>query len=204
MLYHCEKLSAFVYGVDYSDEAISIAKNVLKNSPNARIIKADCINLPFKDGFFDRVFIGDLIEHLSFKKGVRLLKETNRVLMPEGMLLLHTSPNLLFMNILYPFIINLVNSEKKDKIIQHVNIQKKVHIHEYHYFSLKKLAKISGIQANVWIDSDFLRGGTFRYLKGISRPQIIIIRLVGLLERYCGFPIKLLLCNDLWLKYEKK
>ena len=204
MLYHCEKLGAFVHGIDYSDEAISVAKSVLKDSSNAKIIKADCTNIPFKDGFFDRILIGDLIEHLSFEKGVRLLKEANRVLMPGGIFLLHTSPNRLFMKILYPFIINMLKREKKDKIIQHINMQKKVHIHEYHYFSLKKVAKMSGIKARVWIDNDFLRGGTFRHLKGLNTSQIIIIKLAGLLGKYCGFPIKLFLGNDLWMKYVKE
>lgn len=125
MLYHCERLGAFVYGIDYSNEAVLIAKSVLKDSSNAKIIKADCTNIPFKDGFFDRILIGDLVEHLSSEKGARLLKEANRVLMPGGIFLLHTSPNLLFMKILYPFIINMVKGEKKDKIIQHVNMQKK-------------------------------------------------------------------------------
>lgn len=203
ILYHCERLGAFVCGIDYSSEAVLIAKSVLKDSSNAKIIKADCVNIPFKDGFFDRILIGDLVEHLSPEKGARLLKEANRVLKPGGILLLHTSPNLLFMKVLYPLIINKVKGEKKEKIIQHVNMQKKVHIHEYHYFSLKRLAKVSGFKAQIWIDSDFLRGGTFRHLRDLSKSQAIIIKLVVLLEKYCGFPIRLFLGNELWMKYVK-
>lgn len=204
ILYHSEKLGVFAYGIDYSNEAVLISKSVLKDCSNAKIIKADCSDIPFKDGFFDRILIGDLIEHLSHEKGARLLKEANRVLKPGGILLLHTSPNLLFMKILYPFIINMLKGEKKKKIIQHVNLQNKVHIHEYHYFSLKRLAKISGFKAKVWIDSDFLRGGTFRHLKGLSTSQIIIIKLAGLSEKFGGFFSKLFLGNDLWMKYIKE
>lgn len=69
MLYYCEKQRIFAYGIDYSDVANSIAKDVLRCPPNAKIMKADCGVLPFKDGFFDRVLIGDLIEHLSFERG---------------------------------------------------------------------------------------------------------------------------------------
>jgi ubiquinone/menaquinone biosynthesis C-methylase UbiE len=204
MLYHGERLGAFVYGIDYSDEAISIARSALKDSFNAKIVKADCVNIPFKDGFFDRILISDLIEHLSFGKGICLLKEANRLLKPGGLLLLHTSPNLLFMKILYPFIMRIVRGEKKGKIIQHVNMQKKVHIYEYHYFSLKRLAKVSGIKARVWIDSDFLRGGSFRHLGGLSPLQIMLIQLACLLGKCCGFPIRLFFGNDLWMQYVKE
>ena len=204
ILYHCEKLGVFAYGIDYSSEAISIAKNVLKHSSNARIIKSDCTSIPFKDGFFDRILIGDLIEHLSSGKGVRLLKEADRVLKPGGKLLIHTSPNLLFMKILYPFIMKIVKGKKKEKITQHVEMQKKVHIHEYHYFSLKRLARTVGLKAQIWVDNDFLRGGTFRHLQELTKGQMIIIKLAGLLEKYGGFPVRLVLGNELWMKYMKE
>lgn len=204
ILYHCEKIGLFACGVDYADNAINIAQNVLKNSPNAKIIKADCTAIPFDNETFDRILMGDVIEHLSPEKGLRLMKEADRLLKPGGMFLLHTSPNLLFMKAIYPFIIRMAKGEKRDKIIQHVNMQRKVHINEYHYFSLKRLAKMSGLKTRIWIDSDFLRGGNFRHLHGLSKFQRTMIKLVKFLEKYGGFPIRLFLGNDLWMKYIKK
>lgn len=204
ILKHSEKLGVFVYGIDYSGEAIAIANDILKNSSRAKLIKADCTRIPFKDNFFDRVLIGDLLEHLSYKKGIRLLEEANRVLKPGGTLLLHTSPNLLFMKFLYPLVIKMIKGEKKDMVIKHVNMQKKVHIHEYHYFSLKKIVKALGFNAKVWIDNDFLRGGTFRHIKELNKMQGTIIKCVDLLAKYGGFPVRLFLGNDIWMKYIKK
>jgi len=204
MLYHCEKLGAFVYGIDYSDTANSIAKGVLEHSLNAQIIKADCEHLPFKDGFFDRIFVGDLIEHLSFEKGVQLMKETNRVLAPGGIFLLHTSPNLLFMQIIYPILIAIVGKKKRKEIKQHVSMQQKVHICEYQYFSLKRLIRESNIKARIWIDNDFTRGGSFRHLRNLTPSQAMFIKLVKFLEKHYIFSIKLLFGNDFWIKYAKE
>ena len=200
ILYHLEKLGAFVYGVDYSDEANSIAKEVLRQSPNAKILKADCENLPFKNNFFDRILISDLIEHLSFEKGIRLIKETYRILASGGMFLLHTSPNAWFMKIIYPLLINMVNKKKGNGIRQHVNIQNKVHVHEYSYFLLKKLARAAGIKAKIWVDNDLIRGGTFRHIKYPSRT----VEAVKFFEKFCVFPIRIFLGNDLWMRFIKK
>jgi len=203
ILYHCEKLGAFAYGVDYSDAANSIAKNTLKQSPNAWIIKSNCEPLPFKDGTFDRILVGDLIEHLSFEKGVRLLKEISRVLAPGGYFLLHTSPNSLFMKFIYPILILFMDKKRRKGVIQHVNIQNKVHIHEYNYFNLKRLAKTANFKAHIWIDADITRKGTFRHINNLTEAEKIIIRLVTSVTKYRFMPILIFLGNDLWMKSQK-
>lgn len=76
-----------VYGIDISRRAIKTAKN-----RGIIAIVGDITNIfPFKDGFFDYVFAGEVIEHLFDVR--HFLLETNRVLKPDGKLLL-TTPNL--------------------------------------------------------------------------------------------------------------
>lgn len=203
MLYHCEKLGASVYGIDFSDEARLIAKEVVTHSPQASIVQADCAGLPFKDGFFNRVLVSDLIEHVSFEKGIKVMQEAYRVLAPGGFFLLHTSPNILFMKCVYPLVMFLVDKEKRKQILKHVEMQSKVHINEYHYFSLRKLAQHSGIKARVWIDRDFTRGGTFRHVRRLNRTQSLIIGLITLLEKGIFWPVRLFLGNDIWMSFVK-
>jgi hypothetical protein len=83
-------------------------------------------------------------------------------------------------------------------------MQKKVHVYEYHYFSLKKFASAAGIKANVWIDSALTKRGTFRHFKSLDKWQIRILKIIKLLERRVFFPIILFLGNDLWLKSVKE
>ncbi|MBI3602456.1 MAG: class I SAM-dependent methyltransferase [Candidatus Omnitrophica bacterium] len=200
ILFHCAKLGAMCYGLDYSNDALSIAQELLMGC-HVTLIQSDCSPLPFKDNTFDRILLGDVIEHLSFDKGVQLMKEIRRVLAPQGIFILHTTPNALFMKLVYPVLIHCLHNNIKREIINHVTIQNKVHLYEYHFFSLKRLAKISGMNAKVWIDDDITRAGTFRHLKKLNKKQKVLIFIVNVLKKLS--PIKLLLGNDIWLKYVK-
>ncbi len=82
-----KKLRITVYGID-------AAKPSLKEASKRGIITkyADVAkHLPFKDSYFDFVFAGEIIEHLLDTRF--FLSEINRVLKPEGYLIL-TTPNL--------------------------------------------------------------------------------------------------------------
>lgn len=81
------RLGIIVFGID-------AAKNSLKKASKRGIItKYTDISktLPFKDGYFDFVFAGEIIEHIFDTKS--LLIEIYRVLKPKGYLIL-TTPNL--------------------------------------------------------------------------------------------------------------
>ena len=139
MLYHCGKQGAVCYGIDYSADAMVISKDIFKDVDQVRLLNAACARLPFKEGSFDRIPLGDVIEHVTFDKGVHLMREIDRVLAPGGYLILHTSPNAFFMKWIYPVFIRFLNAKKRQEVTDHVRQQNQVHIHEYHYASLKKL-----------------------------------------------------------------
>lgn len=72
-----------VQGIDYSSEAISLAKK-----RNLKIKKASIENIPFKDSSFDLVTCFDVLYHKGVKNDVKALKELNRVLAENGLLLI--------------------------------------------------------------------------------------------------------------------
>jgi 2-polyprenyl-3-methyl-5-hydroxy-6-metoxy-1,4-benzoquinol methylase len=75
------------YGIDYIDKAIRESR-----SKGVKVLKSSFLErLPFRSGFFDIVFAGEVIEHTIDDES--FLKEINRVLKPGGLLIL-TTPNL--------------------------------------------------------------------------------------------------------------
>jgi SAM-dependent methyltransferase len=75
-----------VYGIDISEDAITIARDRTKAS--LRI--ADAQDLPFKDVAFNGIIAFDIIEHLENPE--KFFREAYRVLLTDGLLILST-PN---------------------------------------------------------------------------------------------------------------
>lgn len=89
-----------VFGLDYSSHALQIAKESFPQMPTTR---ADAGSLPFKEKFFDRVVVSDVIEHLYPPHAIKMLREISRVLKKDGLFCLHTFPNKLFYDLFYPW-----------------------------------------------------------------------------------------------------
>ena len=75
-----------VVGIDIAKKAIEVAQNyaVRKKIKNCRFYHADIRAIPFKDGYFDRIFSFGVIEH--YKDPSDLLSEFYRVLETKGRL----------------------------------------------------------------------------------------------------------------------
>ena len=203
LLMHCARECNFAEGIDYSESAYEIGKEYLKNQKNARVQIADCRELPFDDSSFDRVFSGDVIEHVDYEDGIRMLKEAYRVLRPGGFLLVHTTPNTIFTKITYPIgknLLRFINSEAVDAIDDHLGIMGKLHVNEYNLISLNKVAKDAGLgKFDVWLDDDILRSSTHRHTKVFSNnPLVNLLASLG-----STLPVKFFFGNDLYLKAYK-
>jgi len=75
------------YGVDTSNLAVDQARERLKpRIPNAeeRVIRADCMSLPFEDDFFALVTCFDVLEHLDEADIFKSLTEISRVVRTGG------------------------------------------------------------------------------------------------------------------------
>lgn len=74
-----------IYGIDASDQSVILCKK-----KGYRLVKlADATDLPFPDGYFDFVFTSEVLEHVEHY--LIMLKEINRILKPNGILLLTTT-----------------------------------------------------------------------------------------------------------------
>jgi ubiquinone/menaquinone biosynthesis C-methylase UbiE len=207
LLYHCAKeKGAVVAGIDYSEAAYEIAKKTLADVPGADVRRADCRELPFEDESFDRVVSGDVIEHLCFEDGVRMLKEIRRVLKPGGLMIIHTTPNTLFKKIAYPAvrpILKVLNAKAVEHMQTHLYGTGEVflHLHEFNLFTLRKIARVAGLDgAKAWIDPDVLRSGKHRITREFASNPLVAI------AAWCArfAPVRLVLGNDLYLRYTKK
>jgi len=74
-----------IWAVDYSPRMVVF---LLQRFPCIRYVCANALNLPFRDGYFEYIVAGELLEH--FKEPEKLLKEIFRVMKPKGILALST------------------------------------------------------------------------------------------------------------------
>jgi len=202
-LYNCSKKGAIVTGIDYSKDAIDIARRHFEGI-DADLSVADARSLPFKSNSFDRVFSGDVLEHMTYEDGLLKIKEMHRVLKPGGFMLLHTSPNTVFIRGVYPIVkhlIKLINKPLIENLDYNIKVVcPKVHVDEYNFFSLKKAARKAGFQDyEVWINPDILRSGKHRYTESLTgNPLMKLAAFMGRLSF-----VRFFIGNDLYLKVRK-
>ncbi len=202
-LYHCAKLGAKVSAIDYSPAALEIARQTMAEFPDTDLRTADCRDLPFDSDSFDRIYSGDVLEHVNLNDGITMLREMQRVLRPGGFLFIHTAPNTVFTNWVLPLvkpILRQIDSKAVDTLEEHMKINESVHVHEYNLFSLRKVARMAGLEAaEVWINEDILRSSRHRHTQVISQNPLI--RFVASLGKVGA--VRFFLGNDLYLKYQK-
>ncbi len=200
LLLHCALKGATVAGVDYSPEAYAIALDTLRGFPDADVRLADCRRLPFDASSFDRVFSGDVIEHLCFEDAIEMLKEMYRVTRPGGFMLVHTSPNTVFTKCVYPIakhILRRIDHASVEAIEEQLQVMNRVHIDEYNLITLRRSAAAAGLrQASVWIDKDLMRSGEQRHTRAFAKNRLV--RLANALGKYAA--VRFILGNDLYLK----
>ena len=167
-------------GLDFSPAACQIARSLSAGRVRKPLlIRGDCRYLPFPDRTFDRIFAVDLKEHLDWLGGAYLLREMARVLKPEGMLLVHTTPNLVFHRKLWPGLFRPVLQRMHPATAAGMDAQfavmDRVHIQEYTPALLRRLAREAGLlepRPDIWVDPDLLRGGSHRLTADLARHPI--------------------------------
>lgn len=89
LLLHVRRAGAFGTGVDYSPQALSLARETSK----APVALCDAKALPFKDKTFDRIFLLGIVDHLHDWELEKLFAELGRVLAEGGSVLAQTCTN---------------------------------------------------------------------------------------------------------------
>jgi SAM-dependent methyltransferase len=206
LLRECALAGARCTGLDYSPDACAIARGTLDAAGAAAVlVRGDCRALPFPDASFDRVFAGDVIEHLAWTGGVRLLAEMGRVLRPGGFLLLHTTPNRTFHRRVWPALrplLRLWNPGLVRGMDGQFAVMDRVHLCEHTPAMLRRAARAAGLpprRTRVWTDPDLLRGGEHRLTESLGKsPLFRAAAAVAALP-----PLLPLLGNDLYLRHDK-
>ncbi len=189
VILNCLKKGVKAVGIDFSRDAIKISKSTLAKRSNASLALANAVKLPFKDKSFNKVLMGDIIEHLTEEDAILMLKEASRVLKPGGKVVIHTAPNLYFIKFAYPFIkLALFLIRRKDIINEfnaHRSIGKQVHKNELNPFTFYNLANKSGLKIKLIIEKDILRQGDSIFTKRLSKQPLI--KLIAALMSYKPF-----------------
>lgn len=97
---------AEAWGIDYADVAIMIARKALASADDevrerTHVERMDVKSMEFREGFFDVAFMLDVVEHLYPNELGEAFDDVYRVLRPGGRLIVHTSPNTIFSEVVY-------------------------------------------------------------------------------------------------------
>lgn len=159
MVIFCAKKGASAIGIDYSEQAIKLAKLAQSKQPKKLKEKIefqlmDAKILKFQDSYFDIVILTDVVEHLYPEELKMVFKDIKRVLVNKGIVIIHTAPNRFFNNIFYKFysypmssllvfLWNLFKRRKYSNITKPKDLRTDshavMHINEPTYFSLRNL-----------------------------------------------------------------
>lgn len=159
--YYCAARGCLVTGVDYSDDAVRLALMAREELPAAYRNNLKVYQMDFRDfdesKKFDVIVMADLVEHLYDHQLRELFAKTKRLLKPgTGKLIIHTAPNKLFIDVIFPLkrILNwpgIVRSKKmffykRDKY----SYDAAMHINEQTPASIK--SHLKDFRSRVWCD----------------------------------------------------
>lgn len=156
-------------GIDYSKEAIKLAKEARKKWPKryqktARFIHQDAKDMYFKKPF-DAVLMTEVLEHLYEEEQIEILKNIHKILKDTGFLFIHTAPSKTFNNFTYKYwcypistflvrVNNFIIKSDYPNIAKPKDIRteshKIMHVNEPTYFSLKKVFKKTGFSGTIF------------------------------------------------------
>ena len=165
ILRHCMERDIEVFGIDYAEVATQMSQAVItrlwqEKTPSARagVCRADAKKLPFPTGYFDRVLMFDVVEHLHPWELHEAMLDVRRVLKENGRFIIHTAPNRWYDQYAYPWVrrvrtlMGQGQSYPKDpRAITPVN--QDVHVNEQDILSMNRALKEAGFTGKVWLDS---------------------------------------------------
>ena len=171
ILRHCMKLGIEAYGVDYAEAATrmtyrviaaeqqrEIGQNGVHSAVSAAVFRSDAKHLPFPTGYFDRVLMYDVVEHLYPWELQQAMVEVRRVLRDDGRFIIHTAPNRWYDAYAYPWVrrVRTLLGEghkypQDPRAITPVN--QEVHVNEQDILSMRRALNQAGFKGKIWLDS---------------------------------------------------
>lgn len=113
LVLHAALKGAEVLGIDYSEEALKLARELLSGYPalaadKVKFLKADVNELRLGQDAFDVLFMTDIIEHLHPWELEGVFRKAAAALKPGGRLVAHTAPNSRFCRYGWPVVRRIV------------------------------------------------------------------------------------------------
>ena len=203
VLLACSEREARTFGIDYARDAIGLTHETCNG--RAILAQADATALPFRRQSFHKVFLGDVLEHLTKRQADAMLSEVYRVLEPRGQLLLHTSPNVYFMHFVLPALIPVLallgRGSVARTLLRQYRASWEYHAREYSEGRLRRLFRVSPFDhVTVQADRDVLRGGRSAYTASLHSSALVRVA-AALVSRP---PLLWIFGNDLWVVADKK
>jgi cyclopropane fatty-acyl-phospholipid synthase-like methyltransferase len=171
ILRHCMKLGIEAYGVDYAEAATRMTQQVIAGEQQkeagenggeatvaAAVFRSDAKRLPFPTGYFDRVLMYDVVEHLYPWELHEAMVDVRRVLRDDGRFIIHTAPNRWYDAYAYPWVrrVRTMLGEghkypQDPRAITPVN--QDVHVNEQDILSMRRALNQAGFKGKIWLDS---------------------------------------------------
>lgn len=206
VVFSCARKGIRALGVDYSEEAISIAQKTKasydqETQKRMDFICEDIEKIEFTESY-DRIFMLDLVEHLYDWELLKLFKTCSSLLKPDGAIIIHTLPNKWLYDITYKKIIRLFapwlpSNPRTQK-------QMSIHVNEMSIIHLSQILKKCGFSSRIWIKDllveqakwhkkkphEDMRGKLYKWF---SNP------IIGLFYRIISkTPFRLLIVNEMF------
>ena len=199
----CADRGARAVGIDYSRDAVELSRATCGD--RAFGLQADVTELPFRSGSFRKIFLGDVLEHLTLAQAERMLSEAHRVLDDGGALVLHTSPNVLFIRLVFPWVLlGLLVTGRLALLrlfVEQYRVIRQLHVREYSAGRLRRLFRAYPFErVEIACDPDVLRGGKSRYTATLAASSAI--RAIAALASRP--PLRNVFSNDLWAVARKR
>ncbi|HXK34868.1 MAG TPA: class I SAM-dependent methyltransferase [Dehalococcoidia bacterium] len=217
------------WGIDYAQAAVDIAQRALDTLEDdamrvrCHVEQMDVKLLKFEEGYFDVVFMMDVVEHLYPHELAQAFDELRRVLRPGGRLVMHTSPNKIFESVVYPHWSRRVNQAAlaaarlfrfsdglfnetmlpTDRVFPHDKWEREMHINEQSAPRLRAAVERHGFRVTrteFWEPPS--RGGYFESRRLNAELALLdFLRFLRPLSKYP--PLNRLFCNHIWMTAER-
>jgi SAM-dependent methyltransferase len=156
----CERRGAEAYGIDYSVDALRIARRCFASGDHQfmgaiYLARANAKQLPFPDASFDKLLMLDLVEHLHPRELAQALGEAWRVLRVRGQLIIHTGPNRWYYLYGYP-LYRLFERLRGKRLPPNPRSRFRfhhLHVNEQDVLGLRRSLRRAGFEPKVWLDN---------------------------------------------------
>ncbi len=171
IVFQAAQRGAAATGIDFSPSAIAIARETSSRLPEdlrarTTLLCGSGSAMPFEPGSFDTVFMLDVVEHLSQDEFDAVLAEVMRVLVGNGKLIVHTTPNRWARTYgfwarstavrmaggpapVHPLVAQLRQLEEDPEYDARTCF---LHVNEQSPLSLKRSLRCAGFRSRVWLE----------------------------------------------------